>query len=159
MKKKGYMRILSLFGVAVGTAFWNRKNKIYEENLQKYGDKFYEYFQLLNRWMIARNEKKQIADFFHEEHISKIAVYGMGELANRLFEELEGSDIQILYGIDRDICCTNSRIADVYYPDDVLPEVDAIVITPFLSADGIKKDLIKKCSCKLLSLDNIIYTL
>lgn len=159
MKKTGCIRILSFVGVIAGMGLLNRKRNIHENNLKQYGDKFYEYFQLLNRWMIARNEKKQIADFFHKESIEKIAIYGMGELANRLFEELEDSDIQILYGIDRDICCTNSRIADVYYPDDELPEVDAIVITPFLSAEGIKKNLAEKCSCQLISLDYIIYTL
>lgn len=158
MKKTVCIQLMMLIGAA-GMMFWNHKNKMCEDNLKKHGDKFYEYFQLLNRWMIVRNEKKQIADYFHEENISKIAIYGMGELANRLFEELEGSDIQVLYGIDRDVCCTNSRITEVYYPDELLPEVDAVVITPFLSADGIRKNLDSKYPYKMIPLDNIIYSL
>ncbi len=159
MKKKVCLRFMAFVGVLAGAAFWNWKNRAYEDDLKKYGDKYYEYFQLLDQWLTSRNEGKRIANFFRQENIGKIAIYGMGELANRLFEELEGSDIQILYGIDRDICCTNSRITDIYYPDDILPEVDAIVITPFLSAEGIEKNLEKKCGYRLISLDQIIYSL
>lgn len=159
MRKLRYIGLLALAGASALAVFCKRKHKLHEEGLRKYGDKFYEYFQLLNRWIIARNEKKQIADYLREQNINKIAIYGMGELANRLYEELAGGDIQVLYGIDRDVCCTNSSIADIYYPDDVLPEVDAVVITPFLSAEGIAKDLSSRCPYRMIPLDNIIYSL
>ena len=142
-----------------GSFCLRQKKKRRQAALKNYGDKFYEYFQLLNRWMISDYEGKRVADFFHQEKIKRIAVYGMGELANRLTEALEGSGIQILYGIDRDVCCTNARIAEIYYPDDKLPEVDAVVITPFLSADAIKRDLAKTCPYKMISLDHMIYSL
>ena len=36
-------------------------------------------------------------------------------LANQLMEDLKGSSIQVVYGIDRDICCSNARIEDIYF--------------------------------------------
>lgn len=159
MKKSKY--ILGALGIAAAAKVFLRahQNKIWQNSLKNNENKFYEYYQLLNRWMIGRNEGKGLADFFHQEGINKIAVYGMGELANRFAEELKDTDIQIMYGIDRDVCCTNSRIEEIYYPNDHLPKVDAIVITPFLSAEEIIKNLSEQCSYRFISLDKIIYSL
>lgn len=146
-------------GAAAGFGAWMHGKEKQQAELRNYGDKYYEYFQLLNRWMTGRNEGKTIADFFHEEHIGRIAIYGMGELANRMVEELKDSDIQIVYGIDRDVCNTNSQIADVYAPDDTLPEADAVVITPFLSAEAIRRTLAEHCPYRMIALDDVIYSL
>ena len=159
MKKSKY--ILGALGIAAAAKVFLRahQNKLWQNSLENNENKFYEYYQLLNRWMIGRNEGKKPADFFHQEGIHKIAVYGMGELANRFAVELEDTDIQIMYGIDRDVCCTNSRIEEIYYPDDHLPVVDAVVITPFLSAEEIEKNLSEKWPYRFISLDKIIYSL
>ena len=146
-------------GIVIGKALQKYRGKEYQNQIKSYGEKWFEYFQLLNRWMAVKSEGKQIADFLVREEIHKIAVYGVGDLANRLSEELQNTDVQIMYGIDRDVSCTNSKIAPVFSLDDEWPEVDAVVITPFLSADNIGKDLIQKCSYRLISLDTIIYSM
>lgn len=83
----------------------------------------------------------------------------MAELGNRLFEELSGSTVSVDYGIDKDVCCTIARIDAVYSPEDDLPEVDAIVVTPYSSFDSIKGTLEKKIKCPIISLEEIIWSI
>ena len=82
----------------------------------------------------------------------------MAELGNRLFEELSGSPILVDYGIDRDVCCTIARIDNVYSPEDDLPEVDVVVITPYSSFDSIRKVQEKKMDCPIVSLEEIVWS-
>lgn len=148
-----------LLGGAAGAALQKKNDRALQESLKSYGEKYYEYFQILNRWMGARNEGKRVADFLLGEGVKTIAIYGMGDLADRLTEELAGGPVTVSYGIDRDVSCTNARIADIRSPEEALAEVDAIVITPFLSAGGIEAMLREKCACRVLALDRIIYSL
>lgn len=149
----------ALSGLAAGAAFQRKRDKARQERLKSHGDKYYEYFQLLNRWMAAGNEGKLASDFLQGEGITRIAVYGMGDLADRLMEDLGGGPVMVAYGIDRDASCTNARIADVRSPEDRLDEVDAIVVTPFLSMGEIGASLGPECPCRLIGLDEIVYSL
>lgn len=122
-------------------------------------NKEYFQYQLMNNWIMHLHEGKSIADYFREEGIKNIAIYGLGDISNRIFEELEGSDISILYGIDRDLSITNSQIPEVYTLDDDLKEVDAIVVTPFYAYEDIMKALTKKKRFRVISIEEIIYSL
>lgn len=151
--------LLALTGAAAGALAQKLRQEKAAEEQERIGKKYYAYYQLLNQWLACREMGKNIADFFKEEQISSIAIYGMGDLADRLTESLAGSEISIRYGIDRDVCCTNANITEVYSPEDPLPEVDAIVITPFTASREIGSMLRERCGCRLLSLDEIIYSL
>lgn len=146
-------------GIMVGKSLQKYSGKAHENQILGYGEKWFEYFQLLNRWLTVKSEGKRIADFFDQEEIGRVAVYGVGDLANRLSEELRDTRVELLYGIDRDVSCTNSKVEVIYSLDDEWPEVDAIVITPFLSVGEIEKALRQKCSCRLIPLDEILYSM
>lgn len=158
MRIKG-MVFSAILGAAAGMAAGRRKSRMQERGLYEYGNKYYDYFQLMNRWMACRNEGKGVEKYFEESGISKIAIYGMGDLADRLAEELQGSRINVVYGIDKEVCCTNSRVTEVYSLEDAWPSVDAIVITPFRAVPQIEQELRKKCPYRLLSLEEVIYSL
>ena len=96
--------------------------------------------------------------YFEEMGYKHIAIYGMAELANRLSEELEATSITIDYGIDWDVSCTSARIDEVYFPEDNLPETDAIIVTPYSSFDSIKAVLEKKVKCPIISLEEVIWS-
>lgn len=118
-----------------------------------------DHFQLLNHWLEIKNEGKSVTSYFKERGYHHIAIYGMAELANRLSEELSGSDICIDYGIDRDICCSSARIDKVYFPEDNLPETDVIIVTPYSSFETIKQVLEAKVDCPIISLEEIIWSI
>lgn len=116
-------------------------------------------YHLLNHWLEIKNEGKCIADYFRDMNYENIAVYGMGELANRLSEDLAGSGIRIVYGIDRDAGCSIARIRDVYSPQDVLPEADMVVVTPYYAFDSIKRSLAGKVKCPVISIEEIVWSI
>ena len=121
-------------------------------------ERFQDHYWLLNHWLELKNEGKSVASYFEDMVYKHIAVYGMAELGNRLMEDLEKSSIQIDYGIDRDISCSISRIDEVYYPDDELPETDAIIVTPYSMFDEIKELLERKVKCPIISLEEVIWS-
>ena len=110
-----------------------------------------------------REEKLQdhywLATYFEDMGYHHIAIYGMSDLANRLMEDLEGSSVHIDYGIDRDICCSNTRIEDIYFPEDELPGTDVIVVTPYSAMESIKAMLERKVDCPVISLEEIIWSI
>lgn len=117
-----------------------------------------DHFQLLNHWLELKSEGKSLASYFEEMGYGHIAIYGMAELANRLLEELCGSPVCIDYGIDRDISISLARIDQVYFPEDDLPETDAIVVTPYSSFETIKSILEAKANCPIISLEEVVWS-
>lgn len=122
-------------------------------------DKFKDNFQLLSHWLEVKNDGGSASEYFKDQGYGRIAVYGMGELANRLCEDLEGTGVEIAYGIDQDVCNTISRMDRVYSPDDNLEEVDAVIVTPFYAMDQIKSRLAAKVQCPVISLEEVVWSL
>lgn len=133
-----------------------------EKKLQgqkKETDKYYDDYQLLSHWMEMKHGRGNTADYFRAKGYKEIAIYGMGELANRLCEELRNTEIRVAYGVDRDVCNTISRMDKVYSPDDGLMAVDAIVVTPFYAMESIRKQLSVKVACPIVSLEEVVWSL
>lgn len=131
-----------------------RKLQTIKWNVERFQDHYY----LLNHWLEIKNEGKSTASYFLDMGYEHIAIYGMAELGNRLMEDLEGSSIQIDYGIDRDISCSIARIDEVYYPDDELPDTDVIIVTPYSMFDEIKELLEQKVKCPIISLEEVVWS-
>ncbi len=122
-------------------------------------DKFTDFYQLMNRWVEIKNAGKSIAEYFKEQGYYNIAVYGMADMANRLYEDLEGTDVTIIYGIDREVCCTGARVENVYSLHEDLPKADVIVVTPFYAFDNIKHDLETKTDCPIISIEEVLWSI
>lgn len=118
--------------------------------------KQHEMLRLLNHWLAKKQRGQSIQDFFMEREISTIAIYGMGILGERLYEELRNSSVSVLYGIDRNARSCMEEIT-VLEPDGDLDEVDAVIVTVAGSFDEIRKVLAKKLSCKIIDLADVIY--
>lgn len=163
MKKDKYNYVFFLKGLffmeIVLFKFINSAQKIKNCNLKNRIEVLSDHFQLLNHWLEIKNEGKSVVTYFEEMGYRHIAIYGMAELANRLSEELSESSIHIDYGIDRDICCSIARIDKVYFPDDNLPETDAIIVTPYSSFESIKTILEEKVNCPIISLEEVIWSI
>ena len=120
----------------------------------------YQHFSLLLlHWVEALYLNHRVSEFFLEEGYHNIAIYGMGALANRLLDDLRDSEISVVYGIDRDVAVTCSRIQDIYSLNDELPRVDAIIVTPFYAFDSICNELKNKIDAKIISIEEVIWSL
>lgn len=155
--KKGVVSALSLLAGAAGGVIGAEKiigNKTNE--IQKLSDKHLDLFLLMNQWVKVKQEGKRLSTFFKENGYNKIAIYGMSNVGETLIRELKESDIQILYGIDRNADSIFSDI-DVVTPESLKDEVDAVVVTAISFFDEIEEMLSEKVSCPILSLEDILY--
>ena len=73
-----------------------------------------------------------------------------------LLEELRETQIQVVYGIDKNAENIYSDIS-ILSLEDTLDDVDAIVVTAVTFFDEIEDELHKKVNCPILSLEDILY--
>lgn len=159
MKRNGFISLIiiilgNVMAIKFIDEYWKKKLGDSQWHINRFQDHYY----LLNHWLEIKNEGKSTASYFLDMGYEHIAIYGMAELGNRLMEDLEGSSIQIDYGIDRDISCSIARIDEVYYPDDELPDTDVIIVTPYSMFDEIKELLEQKVKCPIISLEEVVWS-
>lgn len=70
--------------------------------------------------------------------------------------ELRGTEINIDYGIDKNINLIDSNI-ELFSMEDKLREVDVVVVTAITFFEEIKKELSENIECPIVSLEDIIY--
>lgn len=142
---------------AVGGAIASGKvsNNIIEQNTKKV-DKFRSYYEVLNQWLMLKQEGKQLESFFEKNKYQTIAIYGMGELGNRLSKELEGSSIHVKYYLDKVAACTDSEQNIIDLEDDLEP-IDAVIVTAIFAFDEIEEFMSSKVECPIISLEEVVF--
>lgn len=142
-----------ILGVVTGSLYIKKNGK----STQMHKDeKHVMYYNLLNQWILLKNKNISIAQLLKERGINNIAIYGMGEIGKRLYEELKKSDIDVKYGIDNNPNKNNINI-DVIALSDNLPKVDAIIVTAVFDYDVIYSNIRSYCDTKIISLEDIIF--
>ena len=132
----------------------DNKNKL-EEMINKKIDKYKKYDELENK--IKKTTSSIVEKYFISEKIYKIAIYGMGVFGRKIYDLLENTRIEVLYGIDKNSNIKNEKI-EVFSEVNVDQEIDAIVVTPIFDYDNIKRELCKKNNCKIISIEKIMDT-
>lgn len=117
--------------------------------------KHFSMFLIMNKWLEAKQRDKRMDIFLKKRGYYKIAIYGMHYIGESLFKELEGSQIQILYGIDqyKDGCNCGLQM---YKPNDELPKVDAVIVTTPLYFYTVKKILSNKLGVPIVSIEEVV---
>lgn len=113
---------------------------------------------MLVRWLELGAHNKKVADYLQKRGMHRVAIYGMAEIGELLWEELERSGIEVVCGIDR---------AQIPYgrkgttAEDFQEDVDAIIVSAVYYFSEIYDALNQKLHGKvpILGLDEIIYEL
>lgn len=158
MKKGTVLGLVSgIFGGAAASAvyFIKKNQNINEMDKVK---KFKTYYNMLNQWLMLRNAEKKLEEYFISHGYQSAAIYGMGEMGERFYEEMKTSQIEIKYAIDRSADQVLSDIK-IYGVDDTLEPVDVIIVTSVFAYEEIKKVLADKTSCPIVSLEDVIQEL
>lgn len=116
------------------------------------------FYVILVQWLRLRQRGISIENYFSERNIKTIAIYGMKELGQLLYEELKDSSIRVKYAIDRNadnICAP----INVVTANENMESVDMIVITAVHCFDDIKAQLKSKVDCPIFSLEEIVFSL
>jgi hypothetical protein len=157
--KKGILAVVSFaFGVA-GGVFGGKIFKFYFNNEKsKEDDKVYKfklYYNILNQWLMKKNEGKSITEYFISNGYKTIAIYGMGELGCRLYEELKDSEIKVSYAIDKESGSIYSEL-EVCSIEEELQPVDALIVTAVFAFDKIEEELEKIVDFPIISLEDVV---
>lgn len=155
--KKGTVAVLStIIGAVAGAAgsgyLGNKQVNLKSEKV----DKFKGYYNMLNQWLILKQEGKNLSEYFTSNGYKTIAIYGMGEMGNRLYDELKDSDIEVKYAVDKNAASTYSELEVIDLEDDFEP-VDAMIVTATFAYDKIEEDLGGKIDFPIISLEDVVY--
>lgn len=155
--KKGTISVLAtILGAAVGaTAVGTISGKTIDEKATKV-EKFKNYYNMLNQWLVLKQEGKNLSSFFESNEYKTIAIYGMGEMGNRLYDELKNTNIEIKYAIDKNADSTYTEL-EVIDPEDSYEDVDAIVVTATFAFEDIESKVSSKTECPVISLEDVVY--
>lgn len=118
-------------------------------------DKYRSYYSLMNKWLMLKNRGTRLESFFQGADIRNIAIYGCGDIAMRLIEELDQSEITVSYMIDRRPL-TEMEGIPVLGLHNRLPETDAVVVTPVYCYGAIFNDLTEQVNCPVIALSEIM---
>ena len=152
--------ISALGGMAAGIAVAERtvgierekEIRIQEENYNK----SQEFYAVLVQWLHNIHNGFTLEDYLEKKGYKEVAIYGFKELGVCLLEELQDSDVKVVYGIDRDADSIYVPCR-LYKPDESLPRVDAVIVTAIHYFDDIKAMLEGKINCPIISLEDIVF--
>lgn len=155
MKNKFKTIIGILLGIGIPCFFITKIQQNCVNKWKKDAEKNRALFLLMNQWMYIKQNGKDLESYFKKNNYKRIAIYGMSYVGMRLVNELKHSDIDIVYGIDRNASniCTDIKLITV---DDAFEDVDAIVITALSDFDDICDVLLTKINCPFISITDIV---
>nr|WP_321152052.1 hypothetical protein [uncultured Acetatifactor sp.] len=153
--------ILSAFagigiGLFAGGKFIGRQYEKHCELIEKQADRFSETSALMQQWVKVYQSGHNLQDYFKKNNYRKIAVYGMSEIGYMILKELEETEIEVLYCIDKNADNLFAKI-DVRRPDEELQPVDAVIVAVIHFYDEVKDALQEKLDCPIISLSDVVW--
>ncbi len=154
MKKMIFINAMLLFGAAA--ANYKRTREL--DHCRRKADKALREMKLFEQWLFVKQDGKRFADYFRREKIRTIAIYGMGTMGERLYDELRDQDVTVAYAIDQ----KGKRVCsdlEVYSNTDLrmLKKVDAVVVTAVHCYEEVRKRITAEMEVPALSLEEILY--
>lgn len=113
---------------------------------------------LANQIIRANTQGKTISRKIEERGITSMAIYGMGEIGERLMEDiLLNSSVRLLYGID-------IKAAELYMAVPVytleqaagMEKPDLILLTVGGGSDSLRKEIREKMSCEVMTIGELL---
>jgi FlaA1/EpsC-like NDP-sugar epimerase len=157
---KLWKMVFVLGGVTgVGGILWGTRKTL--NKAQKMKDVYQAYYDVTNQWLKNKNENNTLAEYFKNNSFNRIAIYGMGELGTRLYEELKNSEIKVVYFIDKnaeEICYGIDDVPIVGLSDiNSQEKAEVVVVTPIYDFDSIEESLLDRGIEQIVSLEDVVY--
>lgn len=118
-------------------------------------DLFEGFYRPMKEWFAKEQAGNSLAKFLESRQYNKIGIYGMGDFANRIYDALKDSSIEVVCSMDENKSAYSDTVLLTF--EDDFPEMDAVIITDFRNGDSIMERLSEKGNFDMLLLDDIIY--
>ena len=158
MKKLTIAGLAAVLGASAGAIAVESVQRPKMTRRADHTQKMTEFYQILIEWLRLKQEGKSLVAFFEQNDYKTVAIYGMKELGERLYDELKDTGIEVKYMIDKNADTIYADV-DVVEPEDTLEEVDVIVVTAIHYSDEIEEALAEKIDCPVISLEDIVFEL
>lgn len=157
MKLKRYLGFLSVLTIAIVVEryIWKCINNSMKAMVLK-EKKFRGYYNMMNYWIYSIQNGQSIGGYLNTKGYRSVAIYGMGEIGERLLADLKQNGVCVEYAIDRNSVAEELKI---YSPNDELPEVDVIIVTVPHVYSSVKKQLKISKNTEVVNIEQIIYDL
>lgn len=131
-----------------------KKEEINRATYLKYESGYY----IMEKWVRVKQKGISLCQFFEDNNINNIAVYGMAELGELLCLELKNTSVNVRCGIDRRLSDKTDCSVNVVGVSDVkeYKGVQAIVVTPIQYFEDIEKHLRQNTEADIISLEDVI---
>ena len=112
------------------------------------------YYKMTSKYISG----KKMKDYFIDNNLNHIAIYGLGRIGKNLVDEIIQSNICLEYVIDREISVTLGEYNGIkcYNNNSILPIVDVIVVTVIDEYLEIAAHIKKKNNLEVISLEEIV---
>lgn len=135
------------------TNFDHAQNEL--QIMQKQLDRFNIERQLLNKWLMLRDNNITLADYLEEKRYRNVAIYGYGLLGKHLLSELKKSQINVKCIIDINANGLNLEVP-VKTPSDQFGEVEVVIVSNIHIFKNIESNLRKNYDGDIISLEDLI---
>ena len=143
-------------GAVFGALITRRGFKEQIIRLKDNNEKMKEFYDVLVRWAKLHGSGRGIEQYLLKKNIKTVAIYGMKELGELLYDELKKSSIKVLYAIDKDAEYILSDL-NVLSPSDSLQDVDAVIVTAIHYFSDIEAGMKARVSCPVISIEDVIF--
>lgn len=110
---------------------------------------------LFDKWLRIKESEKTLSSYFEKKSYKEIAIYGIGMVGKHLLTELECTDVNVIYGIDKQGSQLNFSFP-IYKIGMELPKADVIVVTVMHEFDKIYKELRRKYRGSIVSIEEVV---
>ena len=111
-------------------------------------------YRLLYNWKLKSDKENENLFLNFLCRNATVAIYGLGQWGELLYQELKKLPVKMVYGIDRSE--KHFHALPVKRPDAPLDKVDFIIVTVFKEFDSIKKEIEKSYMGEIISIEAII---
>lgn len=119
-------------------------------------DKNYCIIRLLSRILEIKQKGMSLENFFQKNGYKRIAIYGMGFLGQRLYDEFMDSSIEMVGAIDRNSNIKLDKCQIYQSVHEMKEEPDVVVVTAITYYNEIKEEIQKESSVLVISMEDVI---
>lgn len=115
-----------------------------------------QYLDMMNQWLILKQEHKSLDCYLKQKGYGTIAIYGLGVYGRHLIRDLFRTEVTVVYGIDQKKSQPYRGIP-VVQPSIGLQSVDVIINTVIHEHEMIRSYLAGIVDIPVLNLEDVIY--
>lgn len=115
-----------------------------------------QFYQALTKWLELKINNINIAYYLEKEGYKTVAIYGYKELGKLLYQELQYSNLNVMYIIDKNNKNIHLENIDVLAPQKKLPQVDTVIVTAIYYFEEIREELENLGFANIISLTQLL---